>query len=407
MRTRIYCTIAIGILASLTWAQGPKRDRGEGIYQASGSNTAGAGNVWLTLRGIGFVWANKSLDTALANASEKPGYFPFGEISSEIGIVNHASLLFESRLLSYTRNHWFQFGGLTAGAKVTLPDNKELRLHGLGLELKYIWNSPGDTFPSVAGYRVGATGMAPEGYIVDGGSAQIKCIYEVDCITLYSWLPVKITTNAGLRIPFKKGSYVASQFLFDSGILYTGLGFDVFAEYSLEAFNNLTGPKEFIGLGHPKMEVYFWENPMYLTLGGRVRYDNGVTLSACVPFLLSGNVGSAMTVTDKKLLNDARAPSDRFYAEHMLGITDPFDPWFAKWKIVAQASVPIFYKQTGSEMMRNFLLMKNRSEAQKIDIDEKILKFETKSDSMKIDESDRKKRLEDIQKRREQLDKTE
>ena len=408
MRKRILGVVALGVLVSFAAAQGPKRNRGEGIYQTSGSNTAGAGNVWATIRGIGFIWANKSLDTTLANASEKPGYFPFGEVASEIGIINHASLLVESRLLSYTRNHWFQFGNIAAGVKLTLPNNKELRLHGWGLELKYIWNSPGDTFPSVAGFRAGTTGFAPEGYIVDGSMVQFKGIYEVDCITLYSWLPVKITANAGMRVPFKKTSYVASQFLFDTGILYTGLGFDVFAEYSLEAFNNITGPKPFQGLGgNKKMEVYFWENPMYLSLGGRIRYDNGVTLFACVPFLVSANIGSAMTTTDKKRLNDARAPGDQFYAEHMRGMTDPFDPWFAKWKIVGELTIPVFYKQTGSEMMRNFLMMKNRTEGQKIDIDERIRKFEARGDSAANDETDRKKRLEEIQKRREQIDKSE
>jgi hypothetical protein len=91
----------------------------------------------------------------------------------------------------------------------------------------------------------------------------------------------------------------------------------------------------------------------------------------------------------------------------MRGMTDPFDPWFAKWKIVGELTIPVFYKQTGSEMMRNFLMMKNRTEGQKIDIDERIRKFEARGDSAANDETDRKKRLEEIQKRREQIDKSE
>jgi hypothetical protein len=396
------CLAAAVFLAE---GQGMKRNRGEGLYQTVLSNTTGAENVWLTLRGIGFIWANKSLDST-ARASEKPGYFPFGEVSSEIGLTNWASLLFESRLLSYTWNNWFQFGNIGAGVKLTRPDNKELRFHGIGVELTYFWNSTGLEFPSLAGYRVGATGFAPEGYHVEGSSVQCKLIYDIDFIKRVSWLPLKIGANAGLRKPFKRAQYVFPQFLLNTGIIYTDLGFDVFAEFSLEAFNNILGPKPIVNLGHPKTEIHFLENPMYLTLGGRIRYANGVTLFACVPFLLSSNVGSAMTSADKVLLSRAGGPRDRFFDEHQRGLSDPFDPWFAKWKIIGELSLPIFYKQTGAEMMRNFLLLKNRKEKQKIDIDERLRKFEAQGDSLKTDEGERKRRLEEIQKRREQIDKT-
>jgi hypothetical protein len=117
-------------------------------------------------------------------------------------------------------------------------------------------------------------------------------------------------------------------------------------------------------------------------------------------------VGSAMTSTDKRLLNQARGPGDLFYDEHSRGVSDPFDPWFAKWKIVGEVSIPVFYKQTGSEMMRNFLLLKNRNEKQKIDIDERLRRFEAGADSAKADQDDRKKRLEEIQKRRDQMNAT-
>jgi hypothetical protein len=212
--------------------------------------------------------------------------------------------------------------------------------------------------------------------------------------------------NTGMRIPFKKAQYVVAQYLFSTGVLYTDLGFDFFAEYSLEAFNNVFKPKAIINLGHPKTEIRFSENPMYFTLGGRVRYENGVTLFACVPFLLSANAGSAMTSADRILLNQARSPGDKFYDEHSRGISDPFDPWFAKWKIIGAVSFPLFYKQTGSEMMRNFLLLKNRKEKQKIDIDERLRRFEAGADSLKTNEADRKRRLEEIQKRRDQMNAT-
>jgi hypothetical protein len=393
------CTIVVFV-----FGQGPKRNRSDGMYQTLSSNTTGSGNAWVTLQASGFIWANKSLDSGKTNMSEKPGYFPFGEVASEIGVCNYASILIESRLLSYTRNHWFQFGNIAGGVKLTWPNTKELRFYGFGAEFKYIWNSPWDTFPSLAGYRAGTTGFAPEGYIVDGSNLQCKIIFDMDFLKRLSWLPVKISANSGIRVPLKNEKYVAPQFLFSTGLLYTDLGFDAFVEYSLEAFNNLVNPKPFINLGHPKTEIHFLENPMYCTLGGRVRYMNGVTLFLCVPFLLSTNQGSAMTSLDKKLLNNAREPNDKFFDEHSRGITDPFDPWFAKWKIIGHVSLPLFYKQTGSEMMRNFLLLKNRTEKQKIDIDERLRKFEAESDFLKADEDEKKRRLEEIQKRRDQVD---
>jgi len=397
--------LAVAIIAITVCAQGPKRDRGESMYQMTSSNTVGEGNLWITAQGTGFIWANKSLDTTKANASQTPGYFPFGQVSSEIGVLPNASLLLSSRVFSYTRNGWFQFGNIGAGVKLTLPDNKELRFRGFGLEVSYLWNYPGDTFPSLAGYRTGTTGFAPEGYVVDGSSLQFKFVNDYDFIALYSWLPLKACVNLGMRIPFKKADYVFPQILFDAGALYSSIDYDFFLTYSLEAFNNFFGPQKITGLGPAGrvMEIAFSENPMYLTLGGRLRYPNGVTLMACVPFLVSTNSGSAMTQAD--LLKWNHDPS-AFADEKARGINSAFDPWFAKWKIVAEITFPIMYRQTGSEMMRNFLLLKAQGTIKKLDIDEQ-LKMHTDTDSSGADVEEKKSRLEEIEKRREQMQKTE
>lgn len=395
----------ICLIISLAMAQGPKRDRAEGFYQCVSSNTIGGGNTWATVRGIGFLWDNGPDSTG------NPRAFPFLEVASETGVSNFMSLLVESRILSYPWHKWFQFGNIAAGARFTVPNNKELRFRGYGLECKWIYNSQPE-FPSLSGYRVGGTGFAPEGYIVQGGNFQFKIIHDMDFISEYSWLPLKIDLNAGMRIPFARASYILPQYLFDAGLGYVGLGFDLFAEYSLEAFNNLMGPKKIVGLDASGFqhvcEVFFWENPMYVTLGGRIRYENGMTLSGSLPLLVSTNMGSSMTAADRAALaNPQIKPGDQFYDEHLRGITDPFDPWFAKWKIVVELSFPMRYKQTGAEMMRNFLLLKNRKEGKKIDIDERLRTLETQSDSLKNDDSDKKRRLEEIRKRREQIDKGE
>jgi hypothetical protein len=152
--------------------------------------------------------------------------------------------------------------------------------------------------------------------------------------------------------------------------------------------------------------VHFAENPMYISLGGRIRYNNGVTLYACIPFLVSSNVGSAMTTEDLVLLNRSTGKGSVYYDEKSRGITDPFDPWFSKWKIIARISFPFFYKQTGSEMMRNFLLLKNKKDGEKIDIDDQLKTFDKKKNLQSDEEKERKKRLDEIRERREQIDKT-
>jgi hypothetical protein len=390
--------------AAAAFCQGPNRDRGEGMYKVESSNTEGAGNSWLTMRAVGFLWASTP------DSASRPGMFPFFEVSSETGLLDFASLQIASRLLSYPWHHWPQFGNVSAAAKFTLPDNKQLRFRGYGLELKYTYNAT-ENFASLGGYRVGGTGFTAEGYITQGSVFQFKFIHDMDFISKVSWLPLKAGINAGMRIPLTKEPdpswhYILPQYLLDAGISYVGLGFDVFAEYSLEAFNNFGGPIKITGLDsdHSRvMEVAFLENPMYATLGFRIRYDNGMQLYLCVPFLLSQNVGSAMTSADNTLWNTTNAFAD----EKARGINSAFDPWFAKWKIVAELKFPIRYRQTGSEMMRNFLLLKGTPRGKKFDLDEQLKKSGAQSDSLATNEKEKKNRLDEINKRREQIEKSE
>jgi hypothetical protein len=385
------------VVTTAAVAQGPRRDRGEGIYECSGSNTIGPGNIWLSMRGIGFVWATTKDST--------PAPRLLGEISSEMGYNGFASLLVGSRFFSYTRNKWPQFGNVYVGTKLTLPNNRELRFMGYGLEMKYIYNVI-PFFASLGGYRVDGTGFNAEGYTVQGSNIQFKFLCDMDIIAKTSWLPLKVSVNAGMRIPLAKASYILPQALFSAGVSYVGLQYDIFAEYSLEAFNNLTNPKRITGLDANNsriFEVSFRENPMFLSLGGRIRYNNGLTLFACVPLLLSTNVGSSMTKADLDLWQHTSV----FDAEKQRGNNERFDPWFAKWKIVGEISYPIRYRQTGSEMMRNFLLLKRERKTKKIDIDEQLKKAGSQSDSLKNSDEEKRRRLEDIQKRREQIEKLE
>jgi hypothetical protein len=384
------------VMATVVWAQGPRRNRGEGIYECLGSNTIGPGNIWLTARGYGFVWAS--------TRDSMPAPRILGELHSEIGYTGYASLLAGSRFLSYTRNKWPQFGNMYLGTKLTLPNNRELRLNGFGLEMKYLYNVV-PFFASLGGYRVDGTGFNAEGYTVQGSNVEFKFLYDLDLIAKVSWLPLKFSANAGMNVPFSSASYALPQFLLSAGVSYVGLQYDLFAEYSIQAFNNFSGPKQITGLdaNHVRIfEVFFKENPMFLSLGGRIRYGNGLTFFACVPLLLSANVGSSMTQED--LLAWSRGG---FTDEKARGNNERFDPWFAKWKIVGEISYPIRYRQTCSEMMRNFLLMKSETNKKRIDIDEQLKKVGSPGDSLKAGDEEKRRRLDEIQKRREQIEKAE
>ena len=376
-----------------------KRSRGAGLYKCESANTIGAGNIWVGFNALGFLWDSEPED------NNRPEPFAFPKMKSQVGIFNIASLYLESRFLTYS----YKFDWLAVGSKFTFLKNKDLRFQNVGLLVEYKHRFLEEFHTSIAGFQNSdGTGFTPEGFIVKGGNLTLLALYNLDFIAKFSWLPIKVYVNIGARVPMDQEFFDYSQYLVYTGVAFIGLGFDVFIEYSLEAFGNTSSdPKKFSfnwpgwGTTWKTWEVAFPENPMYLTLGGKIRYPNGIVLYGAVPLLISQNVGSAMTAKDKNGLNTGQFPDEN----PGRGITDPFDPWYAKWKIVLQVSYPLRYKQTGSEMRRNFLLLKNRREKKKIDIDEKINIEQSESDVE--NEKDRKRRLEDIKKRKEEIEKTE
>ncbi len=396
-----------GLVTTLCAQTGQKRLRGEGLYQCNSANTLGYKNLSTTLRAIGFVWDDGS-------AGPKP--FPFIEASTEYGITGFLSLVATTRPVSYMWNKIPQFGNVGGGIKATLPNNMDLRFDGVGLEVLYMY-SPLEKFPSIAGFRNGGTGFSPEGFLVQGGSIRATGAYERDFIAEQSNVPLKIYGNLGCTIPLEAKAIEYSQYRYAVGLSYAGYAADVYVEHSCEAFFNAsTAPKMFDNLRPAqKIEVGFTENPMFITLGGRVRYDNGLTLNACVPLLISANVGSANTIADKVALSNSRNnPSGKFYDEATRGITDPFDPWYTRWKVVAWMNIPLLFNQTGSEMRRTFLLMKNVKQIKTIQLDEKLdLGIGPKTKKSVIDTTvaprqgeDDQKRLLEIRNRREAIETT-
>lgn len=373
-----------------------KRSRGEGFYRCESANTVGHGNIWITLGGIAFLWdSNPEKDN-------RPEPFAFPEMKAEMGIKNIMSVHLESRPLSYG----WKFGWVALGSKFCILDNKDIRFHAIGVDLTYRQRVLSEFHTSIAGYQDSkGTGFIPEGFIVSGGNLSFKLMHDVDFLAKISNLPLKISTNIGVNIPLNREYMTYSQYLINFGVAYVGLGADVFIEYSLEAFcNNSKEPKLFdLGI-NKRWEVAWSENPMYLTIGGRIRYPNGLAFFGAVPLLLSHNVGSAMTLEDKIALSKSKNnPDGKYYDEFLRGITDPYDPWYTRWKIILQISYPIRYRQTSAEMKRSFLLLKNKKGKKRIDIDKRMGIGKETSDKKK-EAADRKKRLEAIRKRQEEIE---
>jgi hypothetical protein len=386
------------MITATTFAQTDiKRSRGEGMYKCENANTVGSGETWLLFRALGFLWDSDPLQENF------PEPFAFPEIRTEIGLFDFASVQFESRLLSYG----WQFDWAALGTKFTFLKNNDLRFQNAGLKLEYKHRFLPVFRSSIAGFQNSAgSGFTPEGFIVHGANLTVLALYDLDFIAKFSWLPLKFSVNTGVRIPFEKEFTDYSQYLVTCGIAYLGLGADVFIEYSLEAFaNSSSEPKIFSfnwsgwGTTTKKWEVAFPENPMYLTVGGRVRYPSGLTLFGAIPLLVSKNQGSTTA-------HSGRTIEHNFPDEAARGITDGFDPWYAKWKIILEISYPIRFKQTGAEMRRGFLLLKNKKGKKTIDIDKRISVEEDTSDVQNEEKADRKKRLDEIDKKRKEIERS-
>ena len=400
LKKTVVITVALfAVAASVAGGQNQRRNRGEIFYHCMSANTPGMGNIWLDLSAVGHIWDDSPLTTdtsASAATAVKRRWVSniraFPEVRMTAGVTDFIAVDAESRVLSYG----FEPGFFSAGLRATWPDNKDLRLNGYALSVmyKYIVRERG---PSLGGY----TGFMPEGFGIKGNNIEARALYELDILPVQSRLPVRLCVNAGFRLPLDKRQELW-QTLFDATAVYSGHGFDFFAGYTVESFTNMFSPIE-IEQGGKRFLVWFGENPMYFNLGGNMRYENGVTLSMTVPLLLSVNHGSRMRRDDMVELIHHQS-NGIFTYEKDRGVRDPFDPWFVKWKVAGTLTIPLRFRMTGAEMMRNYLLLKNRREQKVIDIDSRMGGSVEPSGKAKAEENeDDRQRLEKIRKKREEL----
>ncbi|MFP4680499.1 MAG: hypothetical protein ACLFQB_08495 [Chitinispirillaceae bacterium] len=401
MRNTIHALLVIlTVFSSAASQSSVLRDRGESYHLLTVSNTSGFGNIWVSGRAVGHVWDDEPATLDSAERTRKrwiSNVRAFPEIGMNIGVWENVMLTLDSRLLGWGWKPEWASGAL----KWTPFENKDLRLHGAALKFKYSHRFT-EGPPTIGGYK----GFMPEGFVVEGGTFESWLLYETDMLAKYSFVPFRFIVNAGLRLPLERVD--CWQALFNAGVVVNGYQYDFFLYYSLEAFNNFFEPKAFFTppsgsasadtASFKKHLVYFSENPHHVTVGGNIRYENGIVLTLAVPLLVSFNQQSRISWKDLQELN--RSNRDLFPDEVRRGIKDPFDPWFVKWKISAAVTFPLKYRTTSTEMLRNYLLLKNRKDRKTLDFDQSIGGGE-EEDKDSVDEGS-KKRLEEIRKRREE-----
>ncbi|MDG5813611.1 hypothetical protein QA601_00835 [Chitinispirillales bacterium ANBcel5] len=346
---------------------GSVRDRGESYLGCRTSNTTSFGDIWLSFGGVGHVWdKHPSLLDSVSKDQLKwysnARFFP--EFRVHAGLFSFGMITIESRPVSWS----LEPGWVSGELKLTMPQNDHLRFVGIGYSLRYahhFWDGP----PTIGGYR----GFTPEGYITEGGRIENRLLLELDFLAHKGRLPIRFITNLGLRVPTDRELWSSSQLLLDVGVVYNAHAYDLFFQYSLEAFRNFLEPKVFTMNDSQKHSkrwlVYFTENMSYLSLGGNVRFPKGSMFSISIPMLLSVNQQSSISIHHQELLD---RKSGAFPDEEKRGIRDPFDPWFVKWKIVTTVTVPIRFKSSNSELIRSHLLYQNRNKPNRINFDEFI-----------------------------------
>ena len=369
----------LALCAAFSTGMAQKLDRGEGLYFTENSDTYGAGNIWVNGHGRAFYWDNPNVETG----------FPlkiFPCLGIDAGILPFMDAGISAELLSYG---FAVPGNVKVRTKFTLPTNTKLRLWGAALSLAYKKNFL-ETPPSI-GFRNQGVAFYAEGLMYLGNSLEIKLIGDADLIACKSFLPLKAFLNIGSAMPLDRDYAFFDQYTFSAGLAYKGLNTDFFVEYSMEILNSFTSPLkvEFTDWTSTKVfEHYFSENPLYVTPGVRIRYDNGLTLFAAAPLTVSKEVappaGSLNSVTRKP------------------GYTDGFSPFYTNWKLAGKMSFPIRFVMPGSEMMRKFMLMKNKKEKQTMDIDEEINR---KPGPEGPQPSENEQRMQDLQKEKENITK--
>ncbi len=389
---------------------GVRRVRHEGLHASQSSSTAGQGNLHMVGFGRSFLWDNNA-------ATRIPPTLP--NLEAIYGIYDFLDVAAGSRVLSYG----LQPGSAYMRLKATTPNNKKLRLFGVGQSLEFSRNLM--TFFPSNGYRIHNEGFGPEGFnfgsdaLLTGFKAMTALDFEF--INISSYLPFKLYVNMGWETGL--GSWIAdsnaqiakkpngrmgtdnfSKMPFSLGLEVKTYSTDFFVELEGDPFtvNMLPMLGKWVGLsegnpwqrfqvGNKSFDMHFVENPFYLHAGSRLKYGNGLTMLGGFSWLLSSERGADFGPCH---IRDNPC-QDR-------NVTDGYNPFYPQWKLFGGLQYPIRFTQPSSELYRSFLLKRYQSRRKIVDI-EKALE-DTRQDTEQIDGMERRRILEERRKQAEESD---
>lgn len=361
--------MSAAILLALGAEAQTKRSRQGGLWASQSSSTAGDGNLHLALHGRTFLWDNYA-------AQKVPPMLPHAELN--YGVTDWLDVTAGLNALSYV----LQPGGAYLRAKATTPDNKSIRFLGAAA-VGEVRRSLLEFFPS-NGYRVGAEGFGPEGFIFGNDdpvtSLRITGSLDLELIRISSWLPFKLYGNLGwegelsssvaednaARSRTEKREIADQDFTklpMSAGVELKTYASDFFVEVEAEPFlRQVSGAfrgREWtrIEMVGKRFDVHLLEMPAYANAGARMKRPNGLELFGGLSWLLSPDRGPRLgpCVAEGNPCRD--------------GATDGYGPFYPQWKVFWQLRHPLRFTQPSSELYRSFLLRRYQDKRKRVDLE--------------------------------------
>lgn len=381
MFLRIFLIVLIFLLSINAERINP---RGDGLITTISSNTYGKNNILIKTFGRAYYWDDAGIDPITGEGSNYP-LKVLPSLGVDYGILPYldCGLSIEAVGRSFTLA-----SEITARIKGTLPTNSKLRFYGLALDIEYKYNRVAN-FGSIGGYREGGTGFSADGIMYEGSSLKFIIANDLDLISIDSKLPIRVLLNTGYLMSLNRTFSYLDQIVLSLGLEYKGINSDFFLETGLKTlslFDASTRIEE-LDNGLHIFTVHFLENYIYFTPGIRLKFENGVVFTGGFPLSLAKEVGEDIHA----IPNQSPIRSTFFRDEG----TDGFSPFYADWQINGKITIPIKFKTTTSEMVRNYLLLKNIKHIKKRSIEEKLNKNDTDSEKRLIELEEKKKKIQE------------
>jgi len=372
-----------------------KRGRWAGLYKSNSSSVMGKENLYISIYGRAYLWDN--------GGGQKPTIIPHIELG--YGFWDYFDVFGGLQVMTTRPSLLFM------KLKVTSPNNKNIRFIGLAQTFE-IYSNLSKEFKS-NGFRYGNEGFTSDHFKYGGSgflaSYKFMTTLDIEFIKISTWLPFKLYLNAGLELPvnswmrahketatvaFRDQFYsndTASDFAGTTNFaklpviiglelkthttdFFVELESEIFYEHFKQLFGSAKGSEKYWvrynvilesgDVGFLKIfDMHLMESPIYVNIGGNLKYANGLSLMGGFSWLLSRDYGGKLGGCDRENL---------CHGEKILAPREGYSPFYPQWKLFGGIKYPFKFHQTSAELYRTYLLRKNRKSRKVIDIDSNI-----------------------------------